>query len=227
MRKGRILIVEDEAGVRDVNAAHLASLGYEVYTAATIAQAERLARETPPDLYLLDVMLPDGSGLDYCRRLRRHSTAPVVFLTCLGESSDIIRGIEEGGDAYLTKPYDLGVLAAQVSAQLRRAGLMGVGRVELPPLTVDLGRGEAVLEGKVTPLSQKEAQLLAYLAANAERSFTREQLFREVWGEGIDTGVVRKYISAIRKKMELDESSSIEIVATPGGRYLLTRPRFR
>ena len=92
---------------------------------------------------------------------------------------------------------------------------------------MDLGRGEAVLEGKVTPLSQKEAQLLAYLAANAERSFTREQLFREVWGEGIDTGVVRKYISAIRKKMELDESSSIEIVATPGGRYLLTRPRFR
>ena len=172
-------------------------------------------------------MLPDGSGLDYCRRLRRYSTAPVVFLTCLGESSDIIRGIEEGGDAYLTKPYDLGVLAAQVSAQLRRAGLMGVGRVELPPLTVDLGRGEAVLEGKVTPLSQKEAQLLAYLAANAERSFTREQLFREVWGEGIDTGVVRKYISAIRKKMELDESSSIEIVATPGGRYLLTRPRFQ
>lgn len=151
MRKGRILIVEDEAGVRDVNAAHLAGLGYEVYTAATIAQAERLAQETPPDLYLLDVMLPDGSGLDYCRMLRRYSTAPVVFLTCLGESSDIIRGIEEGGDAYLTKPYDLGVLAAQVSAQLRRAGLMGVGWVELPPLTVDLGRGEAVLEGKVTP----------------------------------------------------------------------------
>ena len=97
MRKGRILIVEDEAGVRDVNAAHLAGLGYEVYTAATIAQAERLAQETPPDLYLLDVMLPDGSGLDYCRRLRRYSTAPVVFLTCLDESTDIIRGIEEGG----------------------------------------------------------------------------------------------------------------------------------
>lgn len=97
MRKGRILIVEDEAGVRETNAAHLAGLGYEVFTAGTIAQAERLARETPPDLYLLDVMLPDGSGLDYCRRLRRYTTAPVVFLTCLDESTDIIRGIEEGG----------------------------------------------------------------------------------------------------------------------------------
>lgn len=227
MRKGRILIVEDETGVRETNAAHLARLGYEVFKAGTIAEAKKLAQETPPDLYLLDVMLPDGSGLDYCHDLRRYSTAPVIFLTCLDESRDIIRGIEEGGDAYLTKPYDLNVLAAQIMAQLRRAGLMGVGRVELPPLTVDLGRGEAVLEGKVTPLSQKEAQLLSYLATNAERSFTREELFRAVWGEGIDTGVVRKYISVIRKKMELDESSPIEIVATPGGRYLLTRPRFR
>lgn len=227
MRKGRILIVEDETGVRETNAAHLARLGYEVFKAGTIAEAKKLAQETPPDLYLLDVMLPDGSGLDYCHDLRWYSTAPVIFLTCLDESRDIIRGIEEGGDAYLTKPYDLNVLAAQIMAQLRRAGLMGVGRVELPPLTVDLGRGEAVLEGRVTPLSQKEAQLLAYLATNAERSFTREELFRAVWGEGIDTGVVRKYISVIRKKMELDESSPIEIVATPGGRYLLTRPRFR
>ena len=151
MRKGRILIVEDEAGVRDVNAAHLAGLGYEVYTAATLAQAERLAQETPPDLYLLDVMLPDGSGLDYCRRLRRYSTAPVVFLTCLGESSDIIRGIEEGGDAYLTKPYDLGVLAAQVSAQLRRSGLMGVGRVELPPSDGGPGPGRGGAGGEGHP----------------------------------------------------------------------------
>lgn len=226
MRKAVILIVEDEAAVRETNRAHLEKLNYEVYTAATIAAARRIAAEYPPDLYLLDVLLPDGTGLDYCRELRQYTTAPVIFLTCLGENRDVIRGIEQGGDAYLTKPYDLNVLSAQIMAQLRRSGLMGVGRVEFPPLAVDLAKGVAILEGRKIALSQKEAQLLAFLASHAERSFTREELFREIWGEGVDTGVVRKYISVLRRKMELDESSPIEIIATPGGRYLLSRTRF-
>ncbi len=226
MRKGVILIVEDEAAVRKTNQEHLQKLGYEVYAAATLRQARSLAAEYPPDLFLLDVLLPDGTGLDYCRELRSHTTAPVIFLTCLGENQDIIRGIENGGDLYLTKPYDLNVLSAQVMAQLRRSGLMGVGRVEFPPLTVDLARGMALLEGKEIYLSQKEAQLLAFLASHGERSFTRAELFAEVWGDGTDSGVVRKYISVLRKKLELDESSPIEIIATPAGRYLLSRTRF-
>lgn len=226
MRKGIILIVEDELGVRETNRAHLEQLGYEVMTAETIAQARVLAAETPPDLFLLDVLLPDGTGLEYCRELREYTTAPVIFLTCLDENQDIINGIEQGGDAYLTKPYHLDVLAAQVMAQLRRSGLMGAGRVEFPPLTVDLIKGMAILDGEEFPLSQKETQLLAFLASHGERSFQKEELLDAVWGGGVDTGVVKKYISMIRKKMKLDESSPIEIVATPGGRYLLTRTRF-
>ncbi len=227
MRKGTILIVEDEPAVREINERHLTSQGYTVIPVGTIADACKAAAENPPDLYLLDVLLPDGSGLDFCLELRKHSTAPVIFLTCLDENQDIVDGIEHGGDAYLTKPYDLNVLSAQVMAQLRRSGLSGVGRIEFPPLTVDLARGEAILEGRHVPLSQKEAQLLAFLAGHAERSFTREELFSEIWGEGFDSGVVRKYVSVLRKKLELDESSPIEILSTPGGRYLLTRTNFR
>ncbi len=226
MRTGVILIVEDEPAVREINHRHLENLGYTVFSAGTIEDARRIAAENPPDLYLLDVLLPDGSGLDFCRELRTHTTAPVVFLTCLDENQDIIVGIEQGGDAYLTKPYDLNVLSAQIMAQLRRCGLGGGGKIEFPPLTVDLARGEAILEGKHISLSQKEVQLLAFLTSHAERSFTREELFREIWGEGIDTGVVRKNISILRKKLELDVSSPIEILATPGGKYLLTRTGF-
>lgn len=211
----------------ELNRDHLVQQGYEVLCAETIQKARVLAAEHPPDLYLLDVMLPDGSGVDFCHELRRYTTAPVIFLTCLEGNDDIIRGIEQGGDDYITKPYDLNILSARIMAQLRRAGFVGHVRVELPPLTVDLVRGQAILEGRTIPLSQKETQLLAYLAAHAGREFTKAELLREIWGNDAgSTTTLKAHISFLRKKLALDDNSPIELLSTPQGRYVLSRTVF-
>ncbi len=223
MPNASILVLEDEQALRETLCEHLISLGYSVYSADTIKKAHMYCERHTPDLYILDVMLPDGSGLDFCRRLRDYSVAPVIFLTCLDDADDIIAGIEQGGDAYLTKPVDYNVLSAHIMAQLRRSGSTKSGVVELHPLTVDLMRGILTIDRETIPLSQKEAQLLAFLATNVERTFTKDELYKEVWGEGVDSGVVRKYISVLRKKLGTIEECPIEIISTPQGRYLLSR----
>ncbi len=218
-----ILVLEDEKALRDTLCSHLKGLGYVTYPADTIKKAEAYSNRYTPDLYILDVMVPDGTGLDFCRKLRTRSAAPVIFLTCLGDADDIVKGIEQGGDAYLTKPVDYNVLSAHIMAQLRRGGSQNSGFVDLHPLTIDLMKGVVTFEDTEVPLSQKEVQLLSFLATNVEHAFTREEIFKEVWGEGVDSGIVRKYISVLRKKLSVLEESPIEIISTPQGRYLLSR----
>ncbi len=218
-----ILVLEDEKALRDTLCSHLKDLGYTVHPADTIKKAKLYSKKYTPDLYILDVMLPDGTGLDFCANLRSYSAAPVIFLTCLDDADDIIRGIEKGGDAYLTKPVDYNVLSAHIMAQLRRSGVQSTGFVDLHPLTIDLMKGVVAVEGIEVSLSQKEAQLFAFLATHVERAFTRDEIFKEIWGEGVDTGVVRKYISVLRKKLSTIEECPVEIISTPQGRYLLSR----
>lgn len=228
MRKARILIVEDETDVLIVNQKHLEEQGYEVTAAGTMTQARTALLEQPPDLIVLDVLLPDGKGYDFCAELRKITTAPVIFLTCMNEDADVIRGITAGGDDYITKPYNLELLSVRIMAQLRRAGLSGTGRIELPPLTVDLTLGQATLNGEDIHLSQKELQLLAFLASQAGREFSPSELYKGVWGMDMNgsSHTVQVYISRLRKKLRLGADCPFEINLNGNGNYIFIKVIF-
>ena len=135
-----ILLVEDDSDIMRINQNFLEKEGYDVHCADSVQQAAFLLEECAPDLVLLDVMLPDGDGMDFCGILRQKTQAPVIFLTARDENDDVIRGFRSGGDDYITKPYDLNVLKARIEAQLRRNAKPEAQhpRIELPGLTIDL-----------------------------------------------------------------------------------------
>lgn len=212
-----------------LNRKHLERQGYEVLCAETLASARNILWETPPDLIVLDVLMPDGSGFDFCEEIRRLTTAPVLYLTCMDKDENIVRGLSGGGDDYLTKPYSLEVLFARIMAQLRRNGFANVGRIELPPLTVDLLSGRAALDGREIALSRKELQLLACLANNMGRTFTTDELYEAVWGEPADqasANTVYAHISTLRRKLGLGDNSPFELRSCHSGAYTLVKVRY-
>ncbi|NLT15692.1 MAG: response regulator transcription factor [Clostridiales bacterium] len=224
-RRPRILIVEDEPDVLLVNKEHLEAQGYEIIAVQTLADARSAILDNPPDLVLLDVMLPDGSGYDFCREMREITTAPVIYLTCLGQNEDIVRGLCDGGDDYITKPCDLNVLSARVMAQLRRSGLHGAGRIDMPPLSINLQNGTATLGGQAVALTQKELQLLAYLVSHAGRQCPAADLYEAVWGapSNNSTHTVTAHISSIRIKLGLDIDSPFEIRSMSNKSYVFLK----
>lgn len=226
MRKARILLVEDERGVLDVNARFLLGKGYEVLCAETIREARAHFWESPPDLILLDVLLPDGSGYDFCREVRASSSAPVIFLTCLGEDAHIVSGLSEGDD-YMVKPYNLEVLGARVAARLRRSGTLQ-GRIELPPLTIDLAAGSVELENEAILLTRKEFQLLVYLVENRGKELSHAEIYRAVWCAPPETAgnAVKVNISRLRQKLRLGDASPFELSTLPGRGYMFLRVRY-
>ena len=181
MKQATLLMVEDEVDVLAINKEYFEGKGYEVVGAATLAQARFQLEEHNPDLILLDVMMPDGSGFAFCAELRQKTNAPIIFLTCRDENESVVKGLLQGGDDYVTKPYDLAVLAARVGAQLRRTGDMTAGRIELPPLSIDFLMGEASLDGVRIPLTQKELQLLGCFAMFAGRRLSYDEIYRRAW----------------------------------------------
>jgi DNA-binding response OmpR family regulator len=227
-RAPRVLIVEDEPALLGAFSRHLAQLGFEVAEAASIQQARAAVWEQLPDVVLLDVLLPDGSGYDLCVELRRVTSAPIIYVTALGQDNAVVRGLAAGGDDYLTKPFSLDVLTARINAQLRRSGSPRALRIELPPLYVDFVTGKATLEGRVVALSQKELQLLGYFAANAGQGITQEELLDAVWDDtsGVPTNTVRQHISNLRRKLRLNGSSAFELILTADHRYVFQQVRF-
>ncbi len=225
IRKIKILIVEDETDILALNTRHLEAQGYEVIKASTLAQARAAIWERPPDLVLLDVLLPDGIGYDFCAEIRKTTKAPIIYLTCMTGNDDVIHGLSNGGDDYITKPYNLDVLSARVMAQLRRAGFGSIGRIELPPLTIDLAKGKVTLFEEEIVMSPKEMQLLAYLADNAGLAFTAEELYSRVWDDDSSTKVntVRVRLSNIRTKLGLDDNSPFELLFTSDKRYVFQK----
>jgi DNA-binding response OmpR family regulator len=225
-----ILIVEDDSELSSNNKKHLEWQGYGVVTADTLSAARDIVRSAPPDLILLDVQMPDGSGYDFCAEIRNFTAAPIIFLTCRDTNEDIIRGLQSGGDNYITKPFDLGVLSTYVYAALRRNDKFGAlesaaGIIELPPMTINRQNGQVALNGKNIALSPKELQLLAYFATHAGREFTSDELLEAVWGEmpGITTNTVKVHISRIKKKLRLDDTSAFKIRCTRKRGYVFSK----
>src|ERR687897_741786 len=191
-RKRRVLLVEDEE---------------------SITSALSTAADTRPDLVLLDVMLPDGSGFDVARELRRTSKVPIIMLTARGEEADRVAGLELGADDYVVKPFSARELVARVRAVLRRAAEAGEpktdGVTEIGDLTIDRARRTVSFRGDELELSRKEFDLLRLLVDNAGSVVTRERLIDEVWDTNWfgSTKTLDVHVSGLRKKLEDDPNA--------------------
>jgi DNA-binding response OmpR family regulator len=226
--RGRILIVEDEAELANVVARHLEEEGYQVSVAGSIAQARAILRVHSQNLVILDVLLPDGSGFDLAPEIRRMTSVPIIFATALGEDASVVRGLEAGGDDYITKPFNLGVLSARIKSLLRRSGVGAPAPIELPPLRIDLLAGQATIGGRDLRLTATELKLLALFATNPGRGFSQSELLELVWNDtsGLPTNTVRVHISKLRRKMNQGPNPPFELVLTDDHRYAFQRLTF-
>ncbi|MCL0037374.1 response regulator transcription factor, partial [Dehalococcoidia bacterium] len=182
MSAGKILIVEDEETLLEVLRYNLDKEGYTVVTAADGIQALNSARSESPDLIILDIMLPQLDGFEVCRILRKDITVPILMLTAKEEEIDKVLGLELGADDYMAKPFSMRELKARIKAILRRAAMQskpgGVegGVLRIADLTIDLGKHQVSIGEATVSLTPKEFDLLAYLAGNKGRVFSREHL---------------------------------------------------
>lgn len=222
-----VLVVEDEPALAQAIREHLTSVGFVVELAGTITEARQVTAERDPDLVVLDVLLPDGSGYDFCAELRRTTPAAIIYTSALGQDNAVVRGLDAGGDDYLAKPFSLEVLTARINAQLRRRSRATVLRLDLPPLHMDLVSGSVVLSGREVELSQRELQLLAFLAGHIGQGFTEAELLAAVWNDtsGLPTNTVRQHISRLRRKLRLDDQAAFEITRN-AQRYRLSQMQF-
>ena len=220
-----ILLVEDDSDIMRINRTFLENAGYTVHCADSVASAAFQLEECIPDLVLLDVMLPDGDGMDFCQILRKHTQAPVIFLTARDECDSVVQGFRSGGDDYITKPYDLNVLKARIEAQLRRHQKQDARRprIDLPYLTIDMMTGTAVLDGNACPLPQRELQILYLLAANIGQRISYQEIYRTIYGVDVEESknTIRVNISRLKKHLQMDDMSSYEIASTAEGEYAL------
>ena len=201
----RILLVEDNEKIMRGNRQMFEWEGYEISSALTLAEAHASISELRPDAIVLDIMLPDGSGLDFLRELRenKNSGIPILLLTGLATKDDIVRGLADGGDDYLTKPYDFPVLLARVEALLRRAArvpeIVTKGR-----LSLDLTANRVTLDGADLLLAQKEFALLLIFVQNEDRFLSAEYLYEKIWKAPMasDSAALRNTIKRLRAKIE-------------------------
>ena len=220
--KPRILVADDEAGIRDVVGRYLDAEGYDVAFARDGAEALTLARAHEPDLIVLDVMMPVLDGIEVLRQLRAESDVYVIMLTAKADEVDKIVGLSVGADDYLTKPFSPRELVARIKAVLRRSRGATAGdgdeRLVFDGLEIDPVRRETIRDGHPVALSALEFDLLAALARAPGRAFTRRQLIETVWGWNFfgDERVVDVHIRSIRRALD-DSADAPQIIGTVRG----------
>ncbi len=225
-RPGRIVVVDDDATLADVVGRYLVRDGHHVECINDGFEALRRIADEPPDLVVLDLMLPGIDGLEICRRLRARWPIPVVMLTALGEETDRVVGFETGADDYVTKPFSPRELALRVRSVLRRARGGGLpdahalGVVRDGDLVIDLGAHAATIGGNALALTSREYDLLAFLMQHPGQAFTREQLLGHVWSWTFgDTSTVTVHIRRLREKIESDPTMPRRLVTVWGVGY--------
>jgi len=204
---GRILVVEDDERIRSSMRLALEGEGYEVSDAASGEEGLDLFAEAPPDVALIDLMLPGMDGFECCRALRRSSAVPIIIVTARSDTHDVVAGLEAGADDYLVKPFVLAELVARVRALLRRRGATASSSSEtitVGPLEVDIPGRRARVNGVDVDLTKREFDLLAVLAEHKTAVLSRAQLLELVWGYDFaaDTNVVDVFIGYLRRKLE-------------------------
>ena len=227
-KKQKVLIVEDEKNIVDILRFNLRKEGYDTLEAFDGVTGLRLALEESPDLILLDLMLPEMNGLEECKLLRdKGKNTPVLIITAREEETDKVLGLELGADDYITKPFSMRELLARVKANIRRMSMVPAGkgaaastnRMELGRVTVDTDQMAVLKDGQPLQLSQREYDLIRFLAAQPGKVFSREALMEHVWDyEGYvgDVRAVDVAVRRLREKIEDDPASPKFVVSKRG-----------
>ena len=224
--KGKILLVEDEAPIREMLGYTLMKAGYTLREAADVEQARPILADDRPDLVLLDWMLPGMSGAEYARRIRSNpdtSDIPIIMLTARGEEADKVRGLDIGADDYVTKPFSTGELLARIRAVMRRSKTRdGEGVVSAKGLTLDPDTVRVTVKGQTVDISPTEFRLLHFFITHPERVYTRDQLLDRVWGQNVyvEERTVDVHIRRLRKILEpYNYNQFIQTVRSVGYRF--------
>ena len=220
----RIFFVEDDLSLINGLSFAIKKQGYEIDVARTSIEAEQLWMNGKYDLVILDVSLPDGSGYDICQKIRKVSKVPIMFLTAADEETDIIMGLDIGGDDYITKPFKLAVFLSRVNALLRRSENFNQMETELSSngITIQRLKGEVYKNGKQIDLTASEYKLLCLFMENPDMILSPEQILSRLWDcdeKYIDTNTLTVYIRRLRKKIEDDPADPHSIVTVRGMGY--------
>jgi two-component system response regulator RegX3 len=221
----RILVVEDEVSLADTVRYNLEREGYAVAVATDGRQALERFRDERPGLVILDLMLPEISGLDVCRQIRQISNVPIVMVTAKDSEADKVAGLEIGADDYVTKPFSIRELISRVRAHLRRAGMRAAEPSEDVlaggPVELDVARHEVQVRGETVGFPPKEFELLETFLRRKGRLLTRDFLIEEVWGAGYfgDTKTLDVHVKRIRRKVEEDPHQPAHLVTVRGLGY--------
>ena len=223
----RVLIIEDDRDIVELVRYNLANEGFSVSAVGDGSAGLAAVKKSPPDLLLLDLMLPKLSGLEICKQIRRDESLnrlPILILTARGEEADRVVGLEIGADDYVTKPFSPRELVARVKALLRRAEPAGASarRIEVGQLVIDPSSYRVTRAGKPVTLSTLEFRLLYYLAARPNRVFTRDQLLDAVWGTErfVTPRSVDVYIRRLREKIEAHPENPVHLKTVRGAGYM-------
>jgi two-component system KDP operon response regulator KdpE len=217
----RVLVVDDERQILRALRVILRDADFEVVTAQTVQEALDAAALRAPDAAIVDLILPDGNGIDICRSIREWSQMPILVLSAVGEETEKIRALDAGADDYVTKPFAPGELIARLNAALRRARPAEEPSLSVDGLEVDLAGRRVRRDGEDIHLTPKEFDLLRVLARNRGRLLTHRTLLGEVWGRAYeeDTHTLRVHIANLRRKIEPDPQAPRYIRTDPGVGY--------
>lgn len=207
-----ILLVEDDISLIDGLEYSLTKAGFNLHIAQTVLEALDSLSKNKFDLLILDITLPDGTGYDICKNVRRNSTVPIIFLTALDEEINIVKGLDIGGDDYITKPFKLNELISRIQALIRRSNIFQAKQTTLESnnVLVNLLENRAFKDGQEIEVTSVEYRLLCYLMENENRILTRQQILNYLWdnnGDYIDDNTLSVYIRRLRMKVEKNPSN--------------------
>jgi two-component system KDP operon response regulator KdpE len=225
----RVLVVDDEPQILRALQTNLRGAGYDVETAATVEQALAAAAIRPPEAVILDLILPDGSGTDVTRELRRWSAVPIVVLSAVGDEREKVAALDAGADDYVTKPFGMEELLARLRAALRRVVPPGEPVLRIGELELDLEKRAVAVAGRPVQLTPNEFDLLSLFARNEGKLLTHRTILREVWGPayGEESHYLHVYVSQLRRKVEPDPARPRYLLTEPGAGYRLVDPGTR
>jgi two-component system response regulator MprA len=221
----RILVIEDDEAILKLIRRSLAYEGYQVVTATDGPSGLIAARDNPPDLVVLDLMLPGLDGMEVCRRLRSGGPTPIIILTAKDSINDRVMGLDMGADDYMVKPFNLDELLARVRALLRRSQPVHPQVLQFSDLTLDTGTRQATRNNRVISLTAKEYELLELFMRHPRQVLTRDVIFDQVWGYdfGGESNIIEVYIRYLRQKLEIKGETRL-IHTVRGMGYVLREP---